>query len=167
MDIELGGVKAWSPTVESIIPSWPTTIQRWLLQPATSWPRTQAWSMLRWKQSVWIHQKYYLQQLIQVVNRWEQALETGRRRPALLISSVEKYSPRFRAMIHDHQSSNHDHQDHDYEHCDRQDLNETNLFELSVETQKETLKRLMAMNKVQVFCFFFLFTIAIIMSLIT
>ena len=68
-------------------------------------------------------------------------------------------------MIHDHQSSNHDHQDHDYEHCDRQDLNETNLFELSVETQKETLKRLMAMNKVQVFCFFFLFTIAIIMSL--
>ena len=29
-----------------------------------------------------------------------------------------------------------------------QDLNETNLFELSVETQKETLKRLMAMNKV-------------------
>jgi len=28
------------------------------------------------------------------------------------------------------------------------DLNETNLFELSVETQKETLKRLMAMNKV-------------------
>ena len=51
-------------------------------------------------------------------------------------------------MIHDHQSSNHDHQDHDYEHCDRQDLNETNLFELSVETQRETLKRLMAMNKV-------------------
>jgi len=28
------------------------------------------------------------------------------------------------------------------------DLNETNLFELSVETQRETLKRLMAMNKV-------------------
>ena len=128
--------------------------------------------MLRWNQSIWIHQKCLLQQLIQVVDRWAQALEPGRRRPALLISSVEKYSPRlsFRDMIHDHQSSNHDHQDHDYEHCDRQDLNETNLFELSVETQKETLKRLMAMNKVQVFeivnfCFFFLFTIAIIMSL--